>query len=186
MKKKSEIFLIEEYRANWTYYNKTLDERKNLFDWFLRIVGITSAGFGIAIRYDLLPIESKYYGYFFFLITALGLALFLTYLKETSNSKGYLWSNNLIRDYFREEDAKLKERLTADQYEDKYAWMGKIMHWRSSIFITLNMATAFIGISMLYGLDSCLPWIISIIMVAFQIIMFRIFIKSYQLKNSLK
>ena len=31
-------FVLEEYKQLWSYYHKLLDERKNLLDWYFKVV----------------------------------------------------------------------------------------------------------------------------------------------------
>lgn len=97
-----EIFR-QEYAQLWKYYERTLDERKNLFDWYFRVVGLPGS---VLTGYTLYQAVKCTYGRanyllsgLFAILFALGWVFYATYAKESRNSKGYFERIQEMRDF---------------------------------------------------------------------------------------
>lgn len=141
----TETFIIEEYKALWDYYKKTLDERKKLFDWYLLIITLPSS----AIAYLIFNQEKKIVvpdgvsAILLLLIYLIGLSLFITYTHESRNANHYLNAINKIRNHVRKHDKKTNGLLIIDLSRRKnshFFGLDIIKLSRSFVFILINSA----------------------------------------------
>jgi len=143
----TENFILEEYKALWDYYKKTLDERKKLFDWFLLIITLPSSAIGYLIfnQDQNISIPNIVSALLLMLIYLIGLSLFITYTYESRNADNYLKAIRRIRNHFRKSDKKFRDLLIIDKSRQKNSHIfGKfdiIKLSRSFVFILINSAT---------------------------------------------
>lgn len=110
MESKHEI-VIEEYKAIWSYYQKSIDERSNLFSWYFKIVTFPAVLIGIAtILKSEIGIEITAYAIsgMLFVIYLTGLSLHITYAMQSSNAKKMELTLIQLRSYFRKIEPELK------------------------------------------------------------------------------
>ncbi|SJZ32061.1 hypothetical protein SAMN04488132_10134 [Sediminibacterium ginsengisoli] len=86
--------LLEEYKVKWDYYKETHKNRKNLFDWYFKIVTIPASAFGVANIISGDKTKTTFsvqdYRYVFLLIFLCGIGLFAAYVIETGISQMYI------------------------------------------------------------------------------------------------
>lgn len=108
--------VLEEYRLIWAYYQRTFDERRELFNWYFKIValpvgvlGSIAAGFLFAddavSRSESRAAEFsdalQAGGAFLLLACLAGLTLYATYVRQCGNAGAYLQEIRMIRGYLR-------------------------------------------------------------------------------------
>jgi hypothetical protein len=106
MKGKSVEIVIKEYEALWNYYNKSIEERFRLFDWYFKIVALPASIF-IAIltlngKDDISQRITKYYPLacsIFFVIFLCGASLYITYIKQSYKAGKYFESILKVRSW---------------------------------------------------------------------------------------
>jgi len=156
----AENFILEEYKALWDYYKKTLDERKKLFDWFLLIITLPSSAIGYLIfnQNQNISIPIIVSALLLMLIYLIGLSLFITYTHESRNADNYLKAIRRIRNHFRKSDKKFKDILIIDKSRRENSHIFRkfdiIKLSRSFIFILINSATFSSSIILLTDLKS--------------------------------
>lgn len=113
--KAGHVALVEEYKALWAYYIRTLDERARIFDVYFKIISMPFVFSGAVILYlrsiDLQAkdpliaqklgelIESVITGFsiFFAMSSLAGILAYLYYSLESANSRIYLRALSAIR-----------------------------------------------------------------------------------------
>jgi hypothetical protein len=143
-----EKFVIEEYKALWDYYKRTLDERHKLLDYYYKTVPIPAALIAILTtsRIDttntfiagdrVLQIASASFAVIFLV----GIVTFTTYVKEGANARRYEAALNKIRERFRNKDSSIKNDLIIGDLRALPVRLGRIATWRGLIFVVLNSA----------------------------------------------
>ena len=183
--------LVEEYKALWNYYLRTLDERARMFDIYFRLISIPFVLTGAVILYirsfDLqsrdTAIAQKFssfaemvtngLGIFFSLSCIAGLATYLYYCLESGNSRRYLNALNAIRANWRDK-YQLHDSLVIDLLRPKSNYTGDwIVHSRGAVFAIFNSSIFFASIWFYFG-ESFLTtavehWTASIAVFAFAI-----------------
>lgn len=155
MKQEMKEFIIDEYRACWDYYKKNQDERKNMFEWYLKVVGLPATGLFVSF----VSIDGEYTLMYFvlsLLVALVGIGFFVAYVKESSNARGFLESINQIRDFYRRKFPKLNKVLIMDRYRDHNRKYESIKFWRSFVFFVLN--SAFIASALFFILSEVGNW----------------------------
>ena len=87
---KKEEFLIEEYKILWSYYKETINNRKNMLDWYFKIIAIPATLFTLISSLDNVEIENGLLGIILLIISLSGVGIFVGYVLESKNSKRYL------------------------------------------------------------------------------------------------
>ena len=142
-----EEFVIEEYKLLWDYYNKTIIERKHLFDWFLLIITIPSSLIGyLSFKKDgdfVIPLDISAYA--LLIIFFIGFSLFYTYLLASKNAGNYIKAIDNIRKIILDQPSPNEYKyldeikpLHAFRSEDKKGKGNSVKFYRSFIFIILN------------------------------------------------
>jgi hypothetical protein len=144
-----EKFLIEEYKALWDYYKRTVDERHKLLDYYYKIVPIPAALIGTLATLDLSKISSvaitperalQVAGAGLAVVFMVGVVAYTTYAKETANSFRYIVAINKIREKFRDHYPSLKDHLIIHIIKTPMDRWGSIPFWRGLILVVLNSA----------------------------------------------
>jgi len=150
---------LEEYRSLWAYYQRTLDERATLFNYYFKVVTVP-AGLALALTLRLTLKEGGIQGIEFAtasgsndltdfvsnllsVIFLIGLAAYTAYSKETANGRKYEQSLNVLRGYFGGRFASLSEVLViGDLRKPKslFGGLGSIAFWRGMILVFMNSA----------------------------------------------
>ena len=147
--------VIEEYKVIWTYYQKSIDERSHLFQWYFRIVTFPAALIGVAtILRTETGIEVSTYAIsgLLFVIYLAGITLHITYAMQSSNAKKMEIALIKLREYLRLKEPDLEDILIFDKLRKDVKTpklFGTIKFWRGLIFSIINSAIISGGIGLL-------------------------------------
>ena len=146
-------FLIKEYEILWQYYYKSLEERKNIFEYYFKAVAISAAVMSVLAlitraKVDLLSIEKESIflvaGSIFVVIFFMGFSCLVYYLLEARNGKRYQEVLSSIREKMYAIDPVLSKSLImihnhpqTNAKENRWG-LDWIIWWRAQIFISIN------------------------------------------------
>lgn len=158
---------IEEYKALWTYYIKTLDERGRIFDIYFKFVTIPAAVAGFIVYFsrsladgiahnqnlnELIFILNAAYlasSAFFLLSSISGLFCYIYYQMESANAKNYILASNAIRSFWRKkfdlDDILIIDKLRPSDGHSIFS----IPNVRGFVFVIFNSSMFLMG-SVLY------------------------------------
>lgn len=158
---------LEEYRALWAYYGRTLDERERLIANYLKIVALPS---GVLIGFFVNSVSGQSEGQvgltailgtnlawaagiILFLLACVGTSGLFAYAHETKNSRQFLSSINALRAYFRSTYPELGKALIAepDGRVDVKQRVGMTGRYRAGMFLITNSGILFAGLFLLLG-----------------------------------
>lgn len=162
--------LLEEYRALWLYYMRTLDERGRIFDLYFKIVSVpfvltgavvvTLRSLGqfeagraaeVAQRLDLIIQGASI---FFILAAIAGLACYAYYALESANSRTYLVALTAIRNAWRR-NPELADGVVVDLLRTNIKIAGGIIvHARGVVLAVFN--SALVAVSLWFALGHTL------------------------------
>ena len=99
---------LEEYKVLWDYYKYTLAERKNLYEWYFKIIALPATLIGLLHNTNIIE-SSNVYGVsasnFVFLIVLLifltGMVIFASYALQAYSSTQYFDQINDVREFMR-------------------------------------------------------------------------------------
>ena len=167
---------LEEYKQLWRYYERTLDERHILFQYYLRIVALPGvllggftvlAGKGAVLGAHIAEFAPLILSVGLTVIALVGVSMFITYSLEARNARNYEEALDKIREYFRTEHLELKDTLILDDLRKKRpGQIGSIKTWRGSLIPFVNSGiiaiALIIGVSINNSIDLLIFYILSI------------------------
>ena len=177
---------IDEYKLLWSYYQKILDERKNLFDWYFKVVTLPATVVGyIASGAPGSPdIPVQVIASLLFIIFLVGLTLYITYAKESSNAGKYECAMKSLRSFFRKKMPTLDEVIVIDDLRAKKSTLkgfGSIKAWRGASIGIINSAIGVISISLLCTKFSLRFWAISyLVLLLSHVILYSVMFSIYE------
>jgi len=141
---------FREYQRLQDYYKRTLDERKNLFEYYFKTVTVSASVFSVlGLLSDRLEVPLYIFGIVLLVIGSSGFVLFLTYCRESKNAEYFDISMRYIRRCFRDrnwyfndifyiidksdaENVKKKEeqmsRTSSPKFRQNIKWLrGRVM-----------------------------------------------------------
>ncbi len=150
-----ETFIIEEYKTLWNYYQRTLTERKHLFDWYLKIITLPSSllGFLIINKSNSIELPLDIAAGILMAIFFIGFSLFVTYSKESRNAENYLESIKRIRNYICQVNPNLADVLIIEKTRRKNSYffgIDIIKFFRSLVFVIVNSIVLSSSIELFY------------------------------------
>ncbi len=145
--------LFAEYDKMWSYYNKNLDIRKDLFDWYFKAIAIP-AGIIAYLLKDLekIQIQKSIPVAVTLTLWIMGIAIFITYTLESKNASNYEKACKCIRSEWRKKSPILNQAIIIDDLRNSYRsqifQLDSIKFWRSVIIVIPNSFIALLlGIS---------------------------------------
>lgn len=153
MRADSKDVLREEYSQLWTYYRKTLDERKNLFDWYFKtvtlpasVLGLVAAALARTPKFEVPPFLLPA---FLGVVFLTGFILLITYKKESANASAYDKAITLIRRRRWAEHPELFDVLTVDRIRGETSHPivpGGVPAWRGMALVSINSGIGTLGV----------------------------------------
>ena len=140
-------FIIEEYKHLWSYYHKLLDERKNLLEWYFKVVTLPLGliGFFVSTKNDQISLTPEIGASILAVIYFVGLSLFGAYSKESSNANKYHMAMVSLRNHINVKFPNMKGAIVIDELRNvngKPFNMGSTAFWRISPLTLINSAVA--------------------------------------------
>jgi hypothetical protein len=144
-------FAIEEYKALWDYYKRTLEEREITLNYYFRTVTIPSAALAtftvLRVRQQsgteslIFNISPSTIAAVLLVITLVGIACLLKYHLEAVNARTYIRALNRVRAFFREKFPNLDGYLIIDRtLPGKRPVFLRIPFYGSAIIALINSA----------------------------------------------
>ncbi len=151
-------FIIEEYKHLWTYYLRLLDERNNLLNWYFKIVGLPLGlvGYFLVQKNGQFTLPPEVGSIVLTIIFLVGLSLYGTYAKESSNASKYHKAMISIRKFVNENIDGIEGAVVIDELKnvkEKSFQLGSTAFWRISPLILINTGIA-IGAIKLSGVSN--------------------------------
>lgn len=113
---------VEEYKILWDYYKVTLEERRNLFEWYFKVVALPASIVGYILTQDIsLEVGLEFnliLGCILVVMFLCGITLYVTYISESINATKYFRNITNIRRYFCEVDKSLSKVFKVDSNHD--------------------------------------------------------------------
>lgn len=170
MDKVEHEIIVEEYKALWAYYLRTLDERARIFDFYFKIVSIpfvltgvvvitlrTLGDFDVAQQAQVIQrLDTIVWGasFFFLLAWLAGVACYIYYVLESANSRAYLLALSAIRNRWREIPA-LSESIIIDLVRPNIRFAGGlIIHSRGLVLAIFNSAMLAVALAFVIGISA--------------------------------
>lgn len=148
----SSEFLIEEYKHSWAYYKVILENRKNLLDWYFKIVTIPATLFTIIVALDnkvkIAEILQNNLGLIFLTIFLSGVGLYIAYARESGNAWSYLAAINKVKKFVFPPPNHVILYYDLDCTERKC--LREVSFWRAFPLVTIN--SFLFGVSVYYGI----------------------------------
>ena len=66
MNKETLSVVLSEYKILWDYYNTTLAERKNIYDWYFKIVALPATVVSVLFNSDYIDLTNKNINFFLY------------------------------------------------------------------------------------------------------------------------
>jgi hypothetical protein len=181
-------YRMEEYKAKWDYYKETLVNRKNLLDWYFKIVTIPASAFGIANIWaqstkSIDVSEITNYRYIFFLIAVCGIGLFICYAIETGISQAYVGRIRYIEKTLMNVEYKdINPNLIINKY---FGFLFSVGFWRASPKIFINTFLVILFITMPSQIATYLAILIGFISIFGHIVLYNFFYNIGIKKNNI-
>lgn len=104
-----ETVSLEEYRILWDYYKITLNERKQLFEWYFKLIAIpvTILAYMFTQASKISTIYFSYVGIALLIIGISGIVLYVTYITESINATHYYNKILKVQKFFRSKSSSL-------------------------------------------------------------------------------
>lgn len=137
--------VLEEYRQLWAYYHRTLDERKNLFDWYFKIVGLPVAAIVLLLRFggEGIKVIEDVSTYLLGVIGLTGVSLYATYACESANATRYEQALARIRSFWTSDAPELKRVIVIDELRSNGGSRVSIKALRGVSLAIINSAWLF-------------------------------------------
>lgn len=167
---------IEEYKALWTYYHRTLDERRNLVEWYFKIAALPAAivAFGVvAGRQTVLPpIPYPVVAAILLVIFLVGLSLSITHAKECGNAANYERAMNQLRKFFRNHRPILQRAIIIGELRSPGTHLTSIKALRGLTLAWVNAAigTASLALFLLQHLGTSTCFVLWLVVVYFTLV----------------
>lgn len=101
MNKETLSVVLSEYKILWDYYNTTLAERKNIYDWYFKIVALPATVVSVLFNSDYIDLTNKNINFFLYgfygVIFLAGISMFVAYTFESAVSVKYYSDINNMR-----------------------------------------------------------------------------------------
>lgn len=137
---------IEEYKALWSYYHRTLDERRNLVEWYFKIAALPAAIVAFVVivggEGSLGEIPHAIVACILLVIFFVGLSLSVTHAKESGNAANYERAMNQLREFFRNHRPVLQRAMIIGELRSPGTHVTSIKALRG---LTLAWVNAAIG-----------------------------------------
>lgn len=177
--------LKDEYEKLWDYYNKSVQERFKLFDWYFKIVTIPSTvlvGFNF-LSENYFKENILFIGLILLAIFLCGLCIYIIYAKQNSLTIKYDMSINKIRKYYRKNYPELKDILIIDKLRNDKGFLnglGSVKLWRGLIIVFFN-SIIITSCLVVFGMSEKILWIIIsyIVSIMFHISIYILFQNNY-------
>lgn len=141
-----QAIVLEEYKTIWAYYQKSIDERSNLYSWYFKIVTFPAALIGVAavLKTEIgIELTSITISGILLIIYLTGLSLHITYAMQSSNAKKMELTLIELRSYLRKLEPELEDVLIFDKLRKDVkssSLLGTIKFWRGLVFSIINSA----------------------------------------------
>lgn len=113
---------VEEYKILWDYYKVTLEERRNLFEWYFKVVALPASIIGYILTQDItiaMDLDlNLILGGILVAIFLCGVTLYVTYISESVNATRYFRAITRIRQYFCSQGKTLSQVFKVDKDKD--------------------------------------------------------------------
>jgi hypothetical protein len=146
--------LAAEYDKMWSYYNKSLDIRKDFIDWYFKAIAVPAGIIAYLLRnVDKIQIQSSIPIAVTLTLWIMGIAIFATYTLESRNASNYEKACKSIRSEWRKKSPILKEAIIIDDLRTTFGrsptlQLDSIKFWRGTIIAVPNSFIALLlGIS---------------------------------------
>jgi len=117
---------IEEYKVLWDYYKITLAERKQLFEWYFKIIAIPVTVFAYMLSQasQINNIYFVYVGAVLIVIGICGITLYITYIAESINATNYFKQIVNVQKYFRDSILPLESVFPVKERDPRASSLG--------------------------------------------------------------
>lgn len=155
---------LEEYRAIWSYYQKTLDERGNLLNWHFKVTALPAAflGFLAALNERLdSPNLPPILGMALLTIFVTGFWLAWVHAKESANAGNYERALLWIRRFLCKQRPVLCSAVVMQWYRPAPGariWSIKGLRTSCLVFINAAVGTGALALLIYPTLTSTLTW----------------------------
>jgi len=151
MNEKAIDVALKEYEELWHYYQHSLEEHKQIFDWYFKIAALPTAVVGAVIAWapgaNKLNIDFGGWNFKYIMAGLLcafflsGLAIFATYSRISANEHLYEGALKKLRDFFKTQMPCLTSAIIIDELFDakgnKKWWFG-VKFLRPLAIVPLN------------------------------------------------
>jgi len=178
--------VLEEYRQMWSYYHRTLDERKNLLDWYFKTVELPAVAVGFSVAKDTgaLALPNNVGGTILSVVFLIGVTIHGTYAKESANAAKYQTSMKAIRAFVKLKYPELCTAIVIDEQRETKSGghrLGSIRAWRGFMIGFANAAIGTASLVLLFGWDSwCLQAVWFVLLAAAHLALYNNLYKSYE------
>lgn len=178
--------IIEEYKHLWSYYHRLLDERNNLLNWYFKIVGLPLGlvGYFLVQKNGQVTLSPEIGSLILILIFFVGLSLFGTYAKESSNAEKYHKAMVSIRKYINMNIEDFDGVIVIDELrniKDKPLQLGSTAFWRIFPLVLINTGIAICALKLSGIIDYNLILLgTGIIVLAIHFILYKILYVTHQ------
>lgn len=154
-------FIVEEYKALWEYYRRTLDEREITLAYDFKSVTIPATALTVVLAlnargggsqdFPAIVVPANIVAGVFLVLFLLGLTCLFKYGLESENARYFLRSINPIRKFAITEFSPLSHALNVDRVRpgSRPAWL-QIPTYGELLICTVNAALAAAAISIVF------------------------------------
>ena len=148
--------ILNEYKILWEYYNTTLSERKNIYNWYFKIIALPATIVSVLFKSNYVKLPSEDLTFFllgfYSIIFLAGISLFITYTLESAASAKYYNDINKMRRLLRDIVGKPNRQFI--YVDPNYKQRAKIFSIRFFKSFTVPIINSGIGLNVLNNIHT--------------------------------
>lgn len=173
--------VIDEYKILWQCFHKSLDERKNIYEWYLKVVALPTTIISIFLKSGESKNVSSFLIGFYCVIFLAGISIFIAYtLEAASTAKFYKDINNIRQILVKEIKKEYRKLYCLDKEYSRKAHLFSVKFFKFLSVPILNSGIGLIALNSICVLEAYLNVLIYIFMIFMHVLIYKILFNAYE------